>query len=514
MKLFVLAIGGTGSRVLRSMVMQFAAGIVPRDEKGNEIKQLTVVPIIIDPHMNNKAVQSANKLLEDYRKIRKETYGDDDRVKGFFSVKIDTLRNVASSEEGNYRFNDSFIFDMPEVSNSKFKEFLDLDSMEPADRLFSKMIFSQEELNTEMSEGFYGSPNIGTVALNVFQQSDSFKALKQAIKDGDRMFFIGSIFGGTGAAGMPMLISNFRQNKEKDSLAHAPMGALIVMPYFSIEQDDESPISEADFIVKTKTALRYYIDNLNPYVNNIYYAADTASPQAFKNDPGKGNQTTNKSHFVEYIGGLAIINFLSRKFDPNEVWEKNFEKNRIEAAFKSRRAGEYALNKNETRNQFKITFSDIDEKTRDLIMMPSMKFHVLDRFIKGHLGSLEGKPFAKENGIVRESISSELEELLLQYNTWLEEMFQHGDHAHNLNFFSDLGNPATSDFSTLFNGIERQKGFVGKKSLGIDDIVDSLNAHSSKMRNDFKPNQEPLGKFLQLADIAIEEAISKNLKVN
>ena len=510
MTLFVFAIGGSGSRVLRSMVMQFAAGIVPRDEKGNPIKHLTVVPIIIDPHMNNMAVDSADRLLKDYRKIRKETYGDDDRESGFFAVKIDTLRNVASSEEGNYRLNDSFIFDMPEVSNTKFKEFLDIDTMDVANRLFSKMIFSNEELETEMSEGFYGSPNIGTVALNIFQQSDSFKALKQAIKDGDRMFFIGSIFGGTGAAGMPMLISNLRQNKDKDSLAHAPMGALIVMPYFSIEADEESPISEADFIIKTKTALRYYVDNLNPYVNNIYYVADTPPKRPFKNDPGEGNQTTNKSHFVEYIGGLAILNFLSRKFDPNEIWEKNQKKGRIESA--SCVAWEYALKKNETRSQFNITFADIDDKTRSMIMMPSMKFHILDRFIKGHLENYEGQGFAKETGIVRESITAEFEELLLQYNTWLAEMSQHGNDAHNLNFFSDLENPATSDFSTLFNDIEIQKRAF-KKSFKASDIVDSLNNNSSKMRDKFKPNLGPLGKFIQLADIAIEEAISKNLKL-
>ena len=41
MRVFVFAIGGTGSRVLTSLIMQLAAGARPVDSDGNLIKDLS-----------------------------------------------------------------------------------------------------------------------------------------------------------------------------------------------------------------------------------------------------------------------------------------------------------------------------------------------------------------------------------------------------------------------------------------------------------------------------------------
>ena len=49
MRLFLFAIGGTGSRVLKSLLMLSAAGVRPLDENGKPVKDLEIVPVIIDP---------------------------------------------------------------------------------------------------------------------------------------------------------------------------------------------------------------------------------------------------------------------------------------------------------------------------------------------------------------------------------------------------------------------------------------------------------------------------------
>ena len=54
MRLFLFAIGGTGSRVLKSLVMLSAAGVRPLDENGKPVKDLEIVPVIIDPHKANE----------------------------------------------------------------------------------------------------------------------------------------------------------------------------------------------------------------------------------------------------------------------------------------------------------------------------------------------------------------------------------------------------------------------------------------------------------------------------
>ena len=53
MRLFLFLVGGTGSRVMRPLIMQFAAGVHPVDDNGKPIS-LEVIPIIVDPHKANE----------------------------------------------------------------------------------------------------------------------------------------------------------------------------------------------------------------------------------------------------------------------------------------------------------------------------------------------------------------------------------------------------------------------------------------------------------------------------
>ena len=131
--------------------------------------------------------------------------------------------------------------------------------------------------------------------MNLRNQKD-FDAFRSAYSEGDKLFFIGSIFGGTGAAGLPLFITSIRDLEHIDNedtgktlCAKAPIGALVVMPYFSIAKDDESVINDTEFTIKTRSALRYYETNLNNYIHNIYYIADPSGTQDFENDPGNKN---------------------------------------------------------------------------------------------------------------------------------------------------------------------------------------------------------------------------------
>ena len=47
MRLFIFAIGGTGSRVLKSLIMLSAAGVKPLNSDGQPVKNVELVPIII-----------------------------------------------------------------------------------------------------------------------------------------------------------------------------------------------------------------------------------------------------------------------------------------------------------------------------------------------------------------------------------------------------------------------------------------------------------------------------------
>ena len=61
-----------------------------------------------------------------------------------------------------------------------------------------------------MDIGFVGNPNIGSTVLNQFRYSDVFQAFAENFGANDRIFIVSSIFGGTGAAGFPILLKNIR----------------------------------------------------------------------------------------------------------------------------------------------------------------------------------------------------------------------------------------------------------------------------------------------------------------
>jgi glycosyltransferase involved in cell wall biosynthesis len=101
--------------------MQLAAGARPVDSDGKTIKDLSIVPIIVDPHEDNAGLLQATELLDQYRTIHNRIYGKEELPnEGFFSVKIETLKEINPTCVGS----DKFFFKMQRVSDNKFDKFI------------------------------------------------------------------------------------------------------------------------------------------------------------------------------------------------------------------------------------------------------------------------------------------------------------------------------------------------------------------------------------------------------
>lgn len=499
MRLFVFGIGGTGSKVLTSFVMQLAAGAELKDHNGKLYD--AVVPIMVDPHADCDGLKKLNDLLTRYRKIRKSIYGDStERRGGFFSTKIETLADI-NTEKG---LSDSFIFNLKEVSQSTFKNFIGYAGMDEVNKAMTAMLYDESELANDMKEGFYGSPNIGSVALNEFSKSKDFEAFAEVFNSDDRIFFIGSIFGGTGAAGLPLFVSSIRDSAvhEQINLASAPIGALVVMPYFSIATDSSEnseaakQIKEAEWIIKTRSALDYYKANLYDKINNTYYISDPVGTTPFVNDPGNvDNQKGNKTHIVEFIGASAIFNFAQ---------SSNIDYSAVEVA--NSMFYHYGLN---TSNKH-VTFNILAEETKELLQKPMMKFHLLKVFMENSLSSELSKPFATQvepkitDAIIK---SLDVKEFFKAYDKWTKEMNDHGDTAHNLHLFAD---DITEDYQNLFNDISVKKGIFGKKNAKRKDFVEMLNNNRDKITNAQSMEQ----RWYQMANLALDEFISDKYELS
>lgn len=153
-KLYLFAIGGTGSRVLRSLTMMMAAGVkMDVDE---------VVPIIIDPDASNQNLTDTVQLMNEYRETRKDLSFPQGVETQFFRTELS-------------RILPNYTLRIQNTNNKKFKQFIDYSSVQSTStKAMLKMLFSEKNLDSSMDVGFKGNPNIGSVVLNQIVASGDF----------------------------------------------------------------------------------------------------------------------------------------------------------------------------------------------------------------------------------------------------------------------------------------------------------------------------------------------------
>lgn len=273
-KLYIFGIGGTGSRVLRSLTMMLSAGV--RLKNGID----EIVPIIIDPDCQNGDLLRTVDLMNNYMHISENLTFSEENKNTFFKTRINRILQ-------------NFTYTIKDTNDRKFKEFVNVPSMNRETQAMMKMLFSEKNLESSMDVGFKGNPNIGSVVLNQIAMSDDFTDIANSFSQGDRIFIISSIFGGTGASGFPLLLKTLRteQSIPNHSLINnALIGAVTILPYFKVKQDNESEIDSSTFISKTKSALAYYENNIvkNEEINALYYLADEPK-NSYDNNEGKAH---------------------------------------------------------------------------------------------------------------------------------------------------------------------------------------------------------------------------------
>lgn len=508
MRLFLFLVGGTGSRVLRPLIMQFAAGVRPLDNNGKEIP-LEVVPIIIDPHKANEDLKRTDSLLRSYKSIRRSIYGESVEVgNGFFSTKISTLADIIPNGS---TLSDTFLLNLGAVESTKFKDFIAYNTLDTANQALCSMMFSDYQLETKMDIGFVGSPNIGSVALNQLKDSEEFRQFANVFQSNDRIFVVSSIFGGTGAAGYPVIVKNIRNAannsnlSNRGSLRDAKIGALTVLPYFNIQQDENSPISRADFISKTKSALFYYHDNLTGLkqngidlplskVNACYYLGDEVPSNPYYNDPGDNGQR-NDAHIVEFVGALSVLDFLQIADEDLLTMEGN-ARNPI---YK-----EYGL----SFDKQTISLKDLGLSSRALVNKQLIKFHLAYMYLTYQLKEDIGRGYTQDEPAIGKSFLSTtfyttlMADFFVSYRQWLKEL------AGNQRSFVPF-NLATDKLSDVVTDISPKTGLF-KSAINYKNVLSSLNKESlQSVKNGSLKEQTPSYKLFTLLNIALDKLVDE-----
>lgn len=312
-KLFVFAIGGTGERVLRSFTMVLASGAPTFDN-------YEVFPIIIDYDTDNADKARTVKLLQNYAAVHDAAFTQHSAasdLKGqsgqFFAAKLRNLHGL-----------DNYVFPFhPATEHEKFREHIGYDQLagetfgtaKLLTSLYDESKRSDTELNLDMTVGFKGNPNIGSVVFHTINNTEEFAAFRARFQpdSGDKVIIIGSLFGGTGASGIPEIVKAIDGMKNDAKIA-----TILVLPYFAPMERKAGAIQASRFNSKTKAALSFYKDSgLMDKIDKVYYVGDPY-PTVIPYSEG-GKDQINNANFVELIAAMMIEHYVAgRNSDKKE----------------------------------------------------------------------------------------------------------------------------------------------------------------------------------------------------
>lgn len=501
-KVFVFCIGGTGSRVLKALTFLFAAGV--------RIKADKVIPIIMDPDRENGDVNRTIELLKRYQSIRKKL---EFQHNGFYHTDIQTLGSLEATDEKatDYKVPDSFKYEIDGTRQGKFGDFLELNQLDNANKALVQTLFSEQNLGADLAVGFKGNPHMGSVVLNQFIQSDDFKFFASRLNERDRVFIVSSIFGGTGAAGFPLLVKNIRKAPTNfpnhDRLRGVPLGAITVMPYFGVQPDAGIVIDKNTFVSKTKAALAYYEKHLSSTnssaLNALYYIADPVTGDVRPNEGGRDQQ--NNAHYIEMLSALSIIDFMDIP-SGSSILENTTSTERGGRA-KNPVFKDYGLDTGVNSAQ-KLNFLNLGTLTRKRIARPLVQYSYAINYWRHHLEeALTGnkqQAYARDGGLDASLLNSEFYRELDRFNgdflQWLKEMDQNERSFKPLNLdVSDLL------LHRLVEGVKQTRvGFFGKEDWGYVEFDSALNRVDRSLSG-LKPENKLMALFYKATESIYSE---------
>lgn len=297
MSYFVFGVGGTGAKFMQTLVHLSAAGLLPDPRR-------ELHGILVDPDDANGNVDECNQLARSYGRCTALQTGADGLFRSPVHVRgpwtplrkqsVDTLNEI--------------------FHYTQRQESLPIES----DLL--ELLFSESDRDMPIHQGFRGRPAIGATvlnnAINFKDDKDIWMKLVEQVRGasnfdgGVPVLFAGSVFGGSGAAGVPTLLQLLRKPLT-ETVPNVRLGLVLVLPYFVFERINADVI-QADpyaFPLATSEALKYYAERGFLEKGLSIYAVGEQTPARMPVSAVGAAEQRNEPHFVELIAGMGGLRF-------------------------------------------------------------------------------------------------------------------------------------------------------------------------------------------------------------
>ena len=519
--LYVFAIGGSGERIMHSFIMMLAAGM--------PIGAHTVIPVFIDNDVESEALTRCINLINYYRTPRDNNspwgmhalydgLGDDHRP-SFAQANIGEPITL-KTDGGALGSLNSIIGDLK-----------DNDPLQRAIAEERDLLFTTDDLQMRLDVGFVGNPNIGSIVLNYMTSTKGGGGINGINPNAQDGVMVGSLFGGTGAAGFPLIINSFYKNNPN---VCPLLGGVAVLPYFNLPDVTKQDIIDttkwnvhADtFDARTRAALMYYDD----YMQNMdycYYIGDDQRSQYDHHIGGKAQN--NPANLIEVMAALSIFDFAKQSGHPTDI---NYKRPRW--GFTN---GNHSLS-----NVSGILNKDLKRALVKFQMMKSLFDEPC--FLENDLGKKK-MPYVKDLGITKNHLiyiaddnkiknlpqAWGLQKIFREWDKWIAalgsneakrkfQLFDNGQtvDADNLTklFYTDdselgiakMGIKKEGKTIGIFGGTEVKYPLPPKIANELTNAYDKLYPKGTNPLN--IKDDERLGKLLQVLSLGLDNVIDKN----
>jgi hypothetical protein len=304
-KLFVICIGGSGAKCFEAITQTAAAGLFSSEP---------IEVLFVDPDEANGSMERARRSVSWYQQCQR-LISSADRQTGVPWMQTPIKSYDLWSPFADQPFNRELV---------SFFQYNSVQNGSPNLANFFDVLYSPEERIQQLDEGFRGRPSIGAAVMSQIDLNQLDKApwgtILQEIKlaagkgSNPRVLLCGSIFGGTGASGIPTIARLLSNKFEKEGIRQSVrLGGMFLLPYFSFTvppgANTNGIYASADqFLLNTEAALRYYVTQASKLFDTVYLLGNEDTTQV-EFSVGKKTQQ-NRPHFIELYAALAARDFL------------------------------------------------------------------------------------------------------------------------------------------------------------------------------------------------------------
>lgn len=322
---YVIGVGGTGARSLESLTYLAAAGLFTRP----------LYVLIIDPDQNNGNSKKTRQVVDWYHQLQRCDQPSNPTRSGIFGFGRKKLPPpVVFSAPINHsgqgaRHQSPVFWRNPNMPSRTFEQAIDFSRQTTDFQDFIRLFYQESDLQMPLNIGYRGRTSIGAVALKIDLDgtvSDEGGGLHELVNNlqadlqngNPRVFVVGSVFGGTGAAALPTIpafIKHLDPSLIGPNVGRLQFGCAMLIPYFSFPKgstgNGDGPAPDSDeHMVATKAALLHYA-HVPPGYKHVYLLG---APEQFRTstsyEPGDESQV-NTSHYAEFVSALAALDFFN-----------------------------------------------------------------------------------------------------------------------------------------------------------------------------------------------------------